>query len=57
MNNLEVITLTKRCLKVAVIENKFWGDSYEPPFSMNKARHFSNLPGPNFIELLSTKIC
>mgnify|MGYP003648778817 FL=1 len=38
MNNLEVITLTKRSLKEAVIENKFWGDSYEPPFSMNKAR-------------------
>ena len=38
MNNLEVITLTKLSLKEAVTENKFWGDSYEPPFSLNKAK-------------------
>ncbi|MDG1728595.1 MAG: hypothetical protein P8K68_07065 [Algibacter sp.] len=38
MNNLEVIILTKGSLKEAVAENKFWGDSYEPPFSLNKAK-------------------
>jgi hypothetical protein len=38
MNNLEVITLTKLNLEEAVADNKFWGDSYEAPFSMNKAK-------------------
>lgn len=38
MNNLEVIVLTKHSLKEAVTENKFWNDSYEPPFSKNKAK-------------------
>jgi len=38
MNNLEIITLTKRSLKEAITENKFWGSSYEAPFSLNKAK-------------------
>lgn len=37
MENLEVITLTKQSLKEAVVANKFWNDSYEAPFSLNKA--------------------
>lgn len=38
MNNLEVITLTKLSLKEALAENKFWLDTYEAPFSKNKAK-------------------
>ena len=38
MNNLEIINLTKLVLKEAIAENKFWGDSYESPFSLNKAK-------------------
>lgn len=38
MNNPEVIILTKLSLKDAVAKNKFWGDSYEPAFSKNKAK-------------------
>ena len=38
MDNLEIITLTKRGLKEALTKNKFWSDSYQPPFSINKAK-------------------
>ena len=37
-NSLEVITLTKNTLREAVSHNKYWGNSYEAPFSKNKAR-------------------
>jgi hypothetical protein len=37
MKNLEVITLTKETLRAAVTENKFWANTYEAPFSLNKA--------------------
>lgn len=38
MNNLEIISLTKLLLKDAIAKNKFWGDTYEAPFSINKAK-------------------
>ncbi|GAA4898823.1 hypothetical protein GCM10023311_24950 [Flaviramulus aquimarinus] len=37
-NNLEVITLTKKNLKEAIHQNKYWGNTYEAPFSKNKAK-------------------
>ena len=37
-NNLEVITLTKNTLREAISRNKYWSNSYEAPFSKNKAR-------------------
>ena len=38
MNNLEVFTLTKKLLKEAVLENKYWNGIIEAPFSKNKAK-------------------
>lgn len=38
MNDLNVITLTKLELKNAVSENKYWNNTFEPPFSVNKAK-------------------
>jgi len=38
MNNLKIVSLTKNSLEKAVLENKYWSGSYEPPFSLNKAK-------------------
>lgn len=38
MNNLEVIILTKRSLKAAIAENTYWNGTFDPPFSIHKAK-------------------
>lgn len=37
-NNLEVISLTKKDLREALLLNTYWNDAIEPPFSKNKAK-------------------
>ncbi len=38
MSNIEIISLTKSSLQAAINKNKFWSDSYQAPFSINKAK-------------------
>jgi hypothetical protein len=41
-NNLEVITLTKKNLREVLSQNKYWSDSFDAPFSRNKAKWMLN---------------